>query len=967
MGNIYWEIEGNDKPRRKDLLELAYQKRTYQQITVTHQYHKGRSGAETYLIYVDGSREIAKFDHPYRLLRDRHGHELIRRLPLKHRASLMEQHIPESFARDEEGVVIYSFQGAKKEKDVNSLGDYFRKNGSEKTTEIIQKIVDECLHDAWKNAPPPVRRSYAVDYDRLLPAHFEVEPSQLSPKRTILTSGEISQATIQEVRPGDAIELAAFELVQIDGHRMKLVGQVPENRVDADIRITLDTQIQSDLLNRVLGSSIDRIHVNVTKTRLQLLYSYAQQANPSFVSTNYPWKLDALTFPDPIPTVERILQYREPEMRLSLIHGDLNLNNIIVDEGGTPFIIDFADCREDGPTLLDLQRLEAHTVLEALAPTMVDADLSAGKFSDIVEFLHEEHSPEFLPRELSSLTEPYRVLYQIRQITKRYRSAVESWDMYYCGLFLVFAGALKYPYAAYEKQLLLIGMAKLKTLMSDELQMNLVEDKGAGEPMQKVKKATYSRILIPIVTALAVLFVFIFGVMASDTVRPVYQGVVGGKVTPTTPADEPKPTSSPTIPPPTITPAPTLALWEHVPPVDGTTLANIIRTGYLKCGIAGNLAGLSYATNRNTDVSWLHSEDRAAGFYSGAKGFDVDICRAIQIAIFGTTDEKKVDQVAYLDLSTGKRFDAVKDSTVHIVSRNSTDTQTRREQVRFLQTTFMDGAKLMLSADTELSPAAVEGGQFDTVLQVIDYLRRTERKICVATGTTTLDVLRLYFDDSQLVTDTRIAEIGVLDTNDKAVTAYLNGKPCEALAGDESQLRSQKKDKPGQLASALIVPQKEAFSIEPLSPFVARGDTVWEDIGNRVIWALIYGEHLGITRSVARDIRTGRPDEKESYILDLAEKSGVPPAEYRIFLGVENPNECVSPLYCFPYEGQEWGLKNNFALFVISQLGNYGEIFERHLGTGDGALGIGRGPNGYGHPFDTTNNRIFFVPPLGAP
>ena len=42
--------------------------------------------------------------------------------------------------------------------------------------------------------------------------------------------------------------------------------------------------------------------------------------------------------------------------------------------------------------------------------------------------------------------------------------------------------------------------------------------------------------------------------------------------------------------------------------------------------------------------------------------------------------------------------------------------------------------------------------------------------------------------------------------------------------------------------------------------------------------------------------------------------------------------------------GESMGLKSDWALQIVKQVGNYGEVYERNVGTGS-KLGIGRGLN----------------------
>ncbi len=104
------------------------------------------------------------------------------------------------------------------------------------------------------------------------------------------------------------------------------------------------------------------------------------------------------------------------------------------------------------------------------------------------------------------------------------------------------------------------------------------------------------------------------------------------------------------------------------------------------------------------------------------------------------------------------------------------------------------------------------------------------------------------------------------------------------------------------------------MSKEPLGPLTRHGDNNWNDIISWVMYCTIEGEALGIT-SANVDEFLGSDDP---YVLNV--------------LGVEGDL------------GQAMGLDNDFCYQVISQVGNYGEIYERNLGP-DTPFNIPRGLN----------------------
>lgn len=111
----------------------------------------------------------------------------------------------------------------------------------------------------------------------------------------------------------------------------------------------------------------------------------------------------------------------------------------------------------------------------------------------------------------------------------------------------------------------------------------------------------------------------------------------------------------------------------------------------------------------------------------------------------------------------------------------------------------------------------------------------------------------------------------------------------------------------------MILP--EIISREPLGPVVRQGDDQWFNIGKWTLFALINAEQLGLARGN----------------VDRAHDTSRNPVVRRM-LGTEGRL------------GKNLGLDPAWAWRIVKQVGNYGEIFERHLGPKT-PLGIARGLN----------------------
>jgi len=288
-------------------------------------------------------------------------------------------------------------------------------------------------------------------------------------------------------------------------------------------------------------------------------------------------------------------------------------------------------------------------------------------------------------------------------------------------------------------------------------------------------------------------------------------------------------------------------------------------------------------------------------------GFDVDYCRAIAAAVLGDAEA-----VTYRPLTAQQRFTALQSGEIDVLVRNTTFTSSRdgREGATFLTTTFYDGQGMMVYAA-------------DGITSIDDMANLS---VCVLSGTTTELNLAARFGDTPFTPLT-------FDANDQLQAAFVAGQ-CDGWTSDKSQLagvRSSFPDSEGGPEALVIL--DETFSKEPLGPVVADGDTQWAQVVNWVVLATIQGEEWDLTSA------------------NVASYDG-DDAAIRRFLGLEIETDEGTAVF-----DPGLGLSSDFASQVISQVGNYGEIFDRNVGPNT-ALGLSRGVNAL-----WTDGGLLYAPP----
>jgi general L-amino acid transport system substrate-binding protein len=326
------------------------------------------------------------------------------------------------------------------------------------------------------------------------------------------------------------------------------------------------------------------------------------------------------------------------------------------------------------------------------------------------------------------------------------------------------------------------------------------------------------------------------------------------------------------------------------------------RTGLLiGCAIAIAVAAAAFAYDRydtktlkrtirrdavlcgvNTGLPGFSSADEKGNW----SGFDVDFCRAIAAAIFDDPGKVK-----FIPLDAKERFAELQKRKIDVLARNSTWTISRETDyaLHFAGVSYYDGQGFMLPKARKIDSALELNGS----------------KVCVQSDTTT----ELNLDDYFRVNNIKFEQVKFA-TVDDVFKAYESGQ-CDTLTSDVSQLYAlrQKLAKPG---DHTILP--DVISKEPLAPVVRQKDEDWLLIVKWTLFAMMNAEELGITsKNIDDALKSKKPDIMR-------------------FVGTEGEY------------GEGLGLTNDWAVRIIRRVGNYGEVYERNIGTGS-RLGIPRGLN----------------------
>ena len=261
------------------------------------------------------------------------------------------------------------------------------------------------------------------------------------------------------------------------------------------------------------------------------------------------------------------------------------------------------------------------------------------------------------------------------------------------------------------------------------------------------------------------------------------------------------------------------------------------------------------------------------------RGFDADYCRVVAAAILGDADA-----VEFVPLTAAERFTAVQTGQVDLLMRNSTHTQSRDSDVGmdFGPVTYYDGQQLMARAADGYS-AASGVADLDGAVVCANAGTTTEKNIADAAEAAGIDITLNTFQDLDIVTQ-----------------SFIDGA-CDVLTTDGSGLVGRRNTLQPADQEWVIFPAAP-ISKEPLGPMYAQNDSAFADAVNWAVYATIIADEKGITQANADAAAANPPD-----------------AEAARLLGGEG--ELQSAM----------GLEPDAFFQAIKQVGNYNDIWERHL------------------------------------
>ncbi len=261
-------------------------------------------------------------------------------------------------------------------------------------------------------------------------------------------------------------------------------------------------------------------------------------------------------------------------------------------------------------------------------------------------------------------------------------------------------------------------------------------------------------------------------------------------------------------------------------------------------------------------------------------GFDADYCRAVAAAILGDAGG-----VNFVPLTAAERFTALEAGDIDLLVRNTTWTQSRDTDLvlDFGPTTYYDGQQIMARVSDNFSSSSTVA-DLDGATVCTNAGTTTEKNMADAANAAGIEITLSTFEDFDIVTDN-----------------FIQGA-CDAVTTDGSALVGRKVKQEGDQEWVIFPPTP--ISKEPLGPVYPQNQSTFGDVVNWTVYATILADEKGIT----------------SANIDSMMGSGDLDAEAVRLLGGEGELQT------------KMGLSADAFYNVISQVGNYDEIYTRNLG-----------------------------------
>ncbi|MEM7539729.1 MAG: phosphotransferase [Chloroflexota bacterium] len=361
--------------------------------------------------------------------------------------------------------------------DVASVAQYSQDAAIPDLWHVLNRRIFRQFHILWDASR---RRTQPIQstYDRFLPVNFSITPMpiiddahrdyyQHYPK---IDAGKLAEAQIKgaknclsslpDLSMGAPVRLTGFVVTEVEERRITL--DLPKiSTLGREGEFALSYRIRFENVHNPeayhVGETVAFAVGGITQTRqtqlshsIDTVFYHRLNLNDTYLTL----PTQKYRVPNPLHRLSEILQETR-SVYLSTVHGDLNLENIIIDpDARSARIIDCANARYDH-VLQDLLKMETETITHLLPRAFFQSSLQPDTIFRFYRYLHVAGVAKAMPEGEFSipademfdnelLVKYFIMLVSIRQRAKEYMVNPSDWHEYYCGLICTLLGTLKF-------------------------------------------------------------------------------------------------------------------------------------------------------------------------------------------------------------------------------------------------------------------------------------------------------------------------------------------------------------------------------------------------------------------------------------------------------------------------------------------------------------------------------------------
>jgi hypothetical protein len=440
------------------LLQALYNR--YARVTVETRYSSGYSGARTLLVQPtrpDGRTDafaIVKIGSAREIQAEYSNYETFVRHTLPPVTSRV-QGPPVLVDSEPDAALEYTFVGMPGVTPT-SLKTFVLNRTASESRELIEKGLFATFGTGWWMQRVPYSFRMGKEYDRLLPVHVVLEATNERGEDRTLTGNRLELEGLAE---GDFVKLENAIVAEVRPRRNTATLSWMNPHFTPPIRVRFQN-IHPEQFSE--GTKVRAVFGRVVSTRGNLLKAEVATCFPGLNLEAPKLNIWGRKVENPLWQLNSILESRIAGTR-SIIHGDLNLENILVGPGDLVWLIDFASTRE-GHTLFDFARLEAELATQAVSEIFMRHGLGPEQFFKVLDALELGRAPED-----AALGYAYELLGATRLVARRLLFDPGREDELLLSLYLAYLGTLKFsnldelPHAPLPKTMAFAAAAYLIT------------------------------------------------------------------------------------------------------------------------------------------------------------------------------------------------------------------------------------------------------------------------------------------------------------------------------------------------------------------------------------------------------------------------------------------------------------------------------------------------------------------------